>query len=82
MAALPNNDDYGTILDTIRQWSVTRRFHLVQDVLQTLDPTQQATTSRQPTLGRALGMIPTVHPPTDEEVDQILEEHRQEKYGQ
>jgi hypothetical protein len=81
MAALPNNDEYAKIVDIIRHWSATRRFRLVQDVLQTLDPVQQSTPSRPPTLDRALGMVHTAHPPTDKEVKQILEEHRQEKYG-
>lgn len=37
---------------------------------------------RQRTLDRALGLLATDQPaPTDEEVEQWLEEHRQEKYG-
>ena len=81
MAALPNNDDYAAIIDTIRRWSAARRFRLVQDILQTLDPAQKSPPTRQPTLDRALGIAHTSHPPTDDEVKQILDEHRQEKYG-
>jgi hypothetical protein len=81
MAAQPQEDNYTLIINTIRHWSAERRFKLVQDVLQTLDPAQKTIHPRQPTLARALGIAYTDHPPTDAEVEQILDEYCQEKYG-
>jgi hypothetical protein len=81
MAALPNNDNYESIIDIIQHWPAARRFMLVHEVLKTLEPKEESVPQRQRTLDRALGIVHTAHPPTDEEVERIIDEYRQEKYG-
>ena len=73
---------YETILNTIRQWPLDRRFALVQDVLSTLAPEVSPTRPRRKTLEKALGLLAADQPaPSDAEIEQWLNEHRMEKYG-
>lgn len=82
MAAQPNIDPYESMMNTIRHWSAARRLMLVQDVLKTLEASIAPRLTRQRTLDRALGIVQVAHPPTDAEVEQILDDYRQEKFGQ
>jgi hypothetical protein len=76
-----DNSNYEAIFNIIRQWSDNQRFHLVQDVLQTLAPPTPSTVRRKHSLEHALGLLQSDQtPPTDAEVADILDEHRQEKY--
>jgi hypothetical protein len=69
---------YERIVETVRGWSPSQRFHLIQEVLQTLAP--QESRPRKRTLEKALGIAATNSPPNDEEVQRILEESLMEKY--
>jgi hypothetical protein len=75
---------YETVLKTVRQWPPARRFALVQDVLNTLAPTiTTPPQTRRKTLEKALGLLATDQPtPSDAEIEQWLDEHRMEIYGQ
>lgn len=79
------NIHYEATLNAIRQWTMAQRIALLQDVLKTLAPetTESALPRvRERTLQRALGLLATEQPaPTDEEVQQWLDEHKMEKYG-
>lgn len=77
MTAVPA--DYETVLQLVTRLSVRERFALVHDVLKTLEP---MSTRKQPTLSRALGLLAsTEDAPSDEVIEQWLDEHRMEKYG-
>ena len=74
--------NYDTILPIITNWSPSERIVLLQDVLKTLNPTPEPMRPHRRTLDKALGLLATDQPPpTDEEVQQWLDEHRMEKYG-
>jgi hypothetical protein len=71
---------YQQVLEVVSQWSDVRRFTFVQDVLKTLEP--ESRTHQKKTLQQALGLLKTTtSPPSDEEVEEWLEEHRIEKYS-
>ncbi len=73
---------YETVLNTVRQWPMTRRFALVQDVLNTLASEVTPPQPRHKTLHEALGLLATDRPaPSDAEIQQWLDERRMEKYG-
>ena len=80
--AAPTN--YDNVLNIVRQWTMAERYALLQDVLKTLAPEAAESALpcvRERTLQRALGLLATEQPaPTDEEVQQWLDEHRMEKY--
>ena len=80
--AAPTN--YDNVLNIVRQWTMAERYALLQDVLKTLAPESAESALprvRERTLQRALGLLATEQPaPTDEEVQQWLDEHRMEKY--
>ena len=66
----------------VRSWPVDQRSSLVQDVLATLAPEASSIQQRQPTLGRALGLLETEEPaPTDAEIGNLLAERRRERCG-
>ncbi len=76
------NTDYASILRIVTQWPPSQRFALVQDVLKTLAPPAEETRPRRKTLHEAEGLLATDQPPpTDEQVQQWLDERRMEKYG-
>jgi hypothetical protein len=76
------NTDYDTILQIIANWPPNRRFVLVQDVLKTLAPAVEPPRPRRKTLHEARGLLATDQPPpTDEQIQQWLDERRMEKYG-
>jgi hypothetical protein len=77
-----DNANYEGVLNIVRQWPILEQMALVQDLLKTL--TARLEPARRPgnTLSRALGLLATDQPaPTDEEIEQWLDEHRVEKYG-
>lgn len=76
------SNNYETILNAIRQWTAAQRYALLQDVLKTLAPEAEKPRVKTPTLQKALGLLATDQPaPTDAEVEQMLDEHRREKYS-
>lgn len=77
-------DDRAALREAIdalpRQDQMEILFHLLDVLLRQRG--QSGTRTRKPTLDRALGLLATDQPaPTDADVEQWLEEHRQEKYG-
>ena len=73
--------NYDGVLNIVRQWTIAERYALVQEVLKTLAPETALPHVRERTLPRALGLLATDQPaPTDAEVEQMLDEHRTEKY--
>jgi hypothetical protein len=73
------DDSYDAVLEAVRAWPARQRYLLVQDVLKTLEP---ETGQNEETLSLARGLLATgKSAPTDEQVRQWLEEHRQAKYG-
>jgi hypothetical protein len=76
------NIDYATILRIITDWPVSQRVVLMQDVLKTIAPAAEAPRPRRKTLQEARGLLATDQPPpTDEQIQQWLDERRMEKYG-
>lgn len=76
--------DYQHVLDRVQAWPTTSRLTLVQDIIASIHFEQSAKpSSTKDTLSTALGLLaaPDKQPPTDEDIDQWLDEHRMEKYG-
>ena len=78
--------NYENILKTIKHWPSSERLNLIQDILDTLKPDLEDSNStlspvKRPTLPDALGLLATPTPPSDQEVQELLDEHRLEKYG-
>lgn len=74
--------NYNSVLQTIRQWPVEKRFALIRDVIDTLERDAFPSQPRRKTLKRALGLLTTSGPaPSAAEIQQWLDEHRMEKYG-
>ncbi len=72
---------YETIRRTVLQWPADMRFALLRDLINTLAPADERPV-RTGTLSIARGLLSTDKPPpSDEQVEQWLSEHRQEKYG-
>lgn len=78
---------YEDIIKIIRNWPLSQRLTLVQDVLSTFVPELETDKLPPPrakrnTLNNALGLLATNHsPPSDEEIQNWLDEYRLEKYG-
>ena len=73
--------DYDEVLKTVEAWPPDRRLTLVQDILKTLGPQSTVSRPRRNTLKHALGLLETASPPSDEEVQQWIDEGRMEKYS-
>ncbi len=79
--------NYENILKIIHHWPPPKRLTLVQDILSTLTSELEVSEPTLPrikhnTLKDALGLLATDQPPpSDEEVQMWLDEHRLEKYG-
>lgn len=74
--------DYEAVLEVVHQWPLSRRFALVQDVLDAMSREFSQSRPRTKTLEKALGLLATEEtPPTDADVRRWLHEHRIEKYG-
>lgn len=79
-AALASN--YESVVNTIKAWPQKTRLALVQDVLATLTPEEHTAPARQQTLPRALGLLRGSGPaPTDDEVRDLLDTRRNERFG-
>lgn len=78
---------YENILKVIHDWPLSQRLNLAQDILKTLAPELKkyklsTSHTRRNTLKEALGLLATHQPtPSDEEIQDWLDEHRREKYG-
>jgi hypothetical protein len=75
------DSSYISVLQTVRAWPAHQRRLLIEELQESL---KRENESIQPadTLSLALGLLATDKPaPTDEEIEQWLEEHRMEKYG-
>ncbi|MCP5098127.1 MAG: hypothetical protein GY943_21475 [Chloroflexi bacterium] len=74
--------NYETILKAVRDWPLSSQISLVQDLLQAMSTHHDSNAAPKDTLSEALGLLATDNPPpTDEEIDRILEEERLKKYG-
>lgn len=61
--------------------SISDRLELVNAIIQSLQDSNSPQTNRKILIDRMRGMLKTDQaPPTDVEVEQMLEEHRVEKY--
>ena len=72
--------DYEEVLKTVEAWPPDQRLTLVQDILKTLATPPQGSHPRRRTLKHALGLLETGVAPSDEQVQQWLDEQRLEKY--
>ena len=70
--------DHATLLNIVRQWPDEERVAFIQELLQMFLTHAR---EKKPTVEEAFGMAGIENPPTDAEVKQWLDEHRQEKYG-
>jgi len=76
-----DNANYEGVLNIVRQWPPLQQMALVQDVLKALTVRLEPARLPGDTLSRALGLLEADQPaPSDEEVEQWLDEHRMEKY--
>lgn len=72
---------YETIRRTVLQWPAEMRFALLRDLIDTLAPADERPEGVG-TLAMARGLLRVdMPPPSDEQVEKWLDEHRQEKYG-
>jgi hypothetical protein len=72
-------DKLASVWHEVRNWSAPERRALASRILQSLEQ-DQATASQCPAAD-LIGFWRTDRPPTDEEIDQIVEEERLRKYG-
>ena len=73
--------DYDEVLKTVEAWPPDQRLTLVQDILKTLEVESPVSRPRRNTLKRALGLLETALSPSDEQVQQWIDEGRMEKYS-
>lgn len=80
--------DRDTILQAVEAWAPDERVALARDILSTLVAKEEPAAASSPaarrkyTLADARGFLKTDRPPpTDEEVQELLEEALMEKYG-
>jgi hypothetical protein len=70
------------VLGSVRAWPVDMRLSLVRHILAELEVELKPQAEHKNTLNKALGLARTNQPPpTDEEVEQWLDERRTHKYG-
>lgn len=75
------NIGYEGVLKIVSRWPTARQIALVEDILKTISSRVEPPKQRRRTLDHALGLLATDKPaPTDEEVEQWLEESRQAKF--
>ncbi len=74
--------DYETIRAIIHGWSPDLRAALIHDLINTLVKETEEPNPRLEKLSDAIGILNMGQPaPTDEEVEQMIQEHRETKYG-
>lgn len=77
-----DNLDFDTVLVTIRRWPAERQFALVHELLHDLERATGAPLPEKSTLHEAFGLLATnATGPDDAEIERILRERRDEKYG-
>ena len=82
MALNPSSADYSGVLRTVSGWPPEDRIALAQDILRIVQIDLSKPRPRRRTLDRALGLARGAGPPpTDEDVERWIEDHRREKYG-
>ena len=82
MSSSSETNSYESILEIVRQWTPAQRFHLVQEVLKTLEPKGEPVPKKRQALRELYGLLATDQPPpSDEDVRRWLDERRWEKYG-
>jgi hypothetical protein len=76
-------DKMTSIWQEVRQWPPEKRLVLATRILQSLQPGDSfsLTNERKEALRRLIGIWRTDKPPSDEAVEQIVEEERMKKYG-
>ena len=75
----PTMDD---VLQTIQEWPSDARLALAYRILQSVVEPVPRTATPKHTLDHALGLLARDTPPPDDaQVQQWLDEHREEKYG-
>jgi hypothetical protein len=74
---------YSGILEEVKSWSEEWRFKLLHDLLDTLASDRSRAEKRKEAAEKLIGILAVEgkEPPTDEEVERILEDARMEKYG-
>ena len=74
---------YAQVLRAIGSWPRKQRLALMRHLFETIDDDwEEKERRRREALHRLEGMLATdAPPPTDEEVERILEEERMKKYG-
>jgi hypothetical protein len=69
----------------VESWPVKARLSLASRILhsveQTIEDSRTSKKERHDALMDLIGIWRTEHPPSDEEVERILDEERQKKYG-
>ena len=74
--------NYENVRKIVLGWSPTMRSALAHDILDTLAQQAETPRPRRKTLHIALGLLDTGQPPpTDEQVEEWLDEYRTDKYG-
>lgn len=74
--------EYDKVLGIVSQWPLSLRVDLMQTLIRELAREVEAVSPKRSTLAEATGLFKTDQPPpTDEEVDQWIDERRMEKYG-
>jgi len=71
-----------TILATIQTWPMGRRLQLIQEIIQDIQSESESVPAPKHTADQALGLLRSYSdalPPTDDEVNQWLEEERAKK---
>lgn len=80
-----NPEDLPDVVASVTRWPLRDRIRLMQRILQTVQEAPTADTPparRKMTADEVVAMIGfTGTPPTDEECDAIIDEHRMRKYG-
>jgi hypothetical protein len=75
-------NDYDQVLKTISTWPVEDRAALATDLIRGLGDQPRDPVPRD-TLSKALGLLRgNGPPPSDEDVERMIDEHRMSKYGQ
>jgi hypothetical protein len=82
MSMMTLDTNYAKVMDIVHHWPIERRLALMQDVLESMSTEISRKPRKRKTLHKALGLLATnAPPPTDEDIQQMLDEYRMEKYG-
>jgi hypothetical protein len=79
LMSIEQEEREATIWNEVRAWSARSRLALASRILQSLEQEQAAAASASPI--ELIGIWKIDRPPTDEEIDRILDEERQSKHG-